>query len=58
LILLKKDEHQENFEVKQEALIAAIISAALVLGLLAGLPLGYIARNFHAIPSGSNTTSP
>jgi len=55
---LKKDEHQENFEVKQEALIAAIISAALVLGLLAGLPLGYIARNFHAIPSGSNTTSP
>jgi hypothetical protein len=44
--------------MKQDALIAAIIAAALVLGLLAGLPLGYIARNFYAVPSNSNTASP
>jgi len=58
LVLFKKDEHQENFQLKHEALIAAIIAAALVLGLLAGLPLGYIARNFYAAPSNSNTASP
>jgi hypothetical protein len=41
----------------QEILSAAVLSAALLLALLAGLPLGYMARNFHANPP-QNTTLP
>ena len=35
----------------REVLTAAIASAALLIGVLAGFPLGSIARNFYAAPS-------
>lgn len=35
----------------REFLTAAIASSALVIGLLAGFPLGSIARNFYVTPS-------
>jgi len=35
----------------REVLTAAITSAALLIGVLAGFPLGSIARNFYAAPS-------
>ena len=35
----------------REVLTAAIASAAIAIGLLAGFPLGSIARNFYAAPS-------
>jgi hypothetical protein len=38
----------------REVLVAAIVGAALVIGLLAGFPLGTIARNFYAAPSSSD----
>lgn len=39
-------------------LIAAILSAAIVIGLLAGFPLGYMIRNFSGSPSSSDVTLP
>lgn len=41
----------------QEILSAAVLSAALLLALLAGLPLGHMARNFYTTPP-QNTTLP
>lgn len=48
LFLPKND--QENFILTQEILSAAVLSAALLLGLLAGLPLGHLARNQSTPP--------
>lgn len=34
--------------MNKDGLMAAIVSAALIIGLLSGLTLGYIARNYAA----------
>ncbi len=43
---------------KNEFLISAIVSGAMVIGLLIGLPLGHIARNFNAAPPSSESALP
>ncbi len=45
-------------EAASTGLIAAVLSAALVIGLLAGLPLGMVARQFSGGESGSHLAVP
>jgi hypothetical protein len=52
-----KNKDEENFALTQEILSAAVLSAALVIALIAGLPLGHMARHFHDTPP-PNTTLP
>ncbi|MEW6492436.1 MAG: hypothetical protein AB1589_07985 [Cyanobacteriota bacterium] len=44
--------------MKKNILLSAIVSSGIVMGLLAGLPLGYMARNFFAAPSSSEIAMP
>ena len=44
--------------MKQEILSAAIVSAAIAIGLLVGFQLGYIARTFQGTPSPSDVALP
>lgn len=42
----------------QDILRAAIVSAALILGLLVGFPLGSLSRNLFVAPSSSDGAIP
>lgn len=44
------EKELEKFQSMQDVLRAAIVSAALILGLLVGFPLGSLSRNLFVSP--------